>query len=141
MPIWHDIAPRLGVAYDLTGDGRTALKFGANRYMRPMAGSFAKRYNPIRGLATDTRDWFDVDLIPGTSTRSGISRPTDRDDIVQDNEIGRSNNLNFGKTSARSAVDDLKREYNVEYTAAIQTSVVQSAVGDCRLVSPAVLSI
>ena len=108
------------MAYDLTGDGRTALKFGANRYMRPMAGSFAKRYNPIRGLATDTRDWFDVDLLPGTNTRSGISRPTDRDDIVQDNEIGRSNNLNFGKTSARSAVDGLQREYNVEYTAAVQ---------------------
>lgn len=120
IPIWHDIVPRLGVAYDLTGDGRTALKFGANRYMRPMAGSFAKRYNPIRGLATDARDWFDVDLIPGTNTRSGISRPTDRDDIVQDNEIGRSNNLNFGKSSARRAVDDLQREYNVEYTAAIQ---------------------
>ena len=73
-PIWKDFAPRLGVAYDLFGDGRTALKFGANKYMRPMAGSFVKRYNPARGLATDTRDWFDVDLVPGTSTRSGIAQ-------------------------------------------------------------------
>jgi hypothetical protein len=124
VPIWHDVAPRFGMAYDLTGDGLTALKFGANKYMRPMAGSFAKRYNPIRGLATDTRDWFDVDLLPGTSTRSGIPKPTDRDDIVQDNEIGRPNNLNFGRTSARRAEDGLRREYNVEYTAAIQRQLL-----------------
>jgi hypothetical protein len=120
VPIWHDVSPRLGAAYDLFGDGKTALKFGANRYMRPMAGSFVKRYNPIRGLATDTRDWFDVDLIPGTSIKSGIVRPTDRDDIVQDNEIGPSNNSNFGKTAARTAIDGIERESNFEYTAAVQ---------------------
>ena len=120
VPIWHDVSPRLGAAYDLFGDGKTALKFGANRYMRPMAGSFVKRYNPIRGLATDTRDWFDVDLIPGTSIKSGIVRPTDRDDIVQDNEIGPGNNSNFGKTAARTAIDGIERESNVEYTAAVQ---------------------
>ena len=125
VPIWHDVSPRLGVAYDLFGDGSTALKFGANRYMRPMAGSFAKRYNPIRGLATDVRDWFDVDLVPGTSTRSGIARPTDRDNIVQDNEIGPSNNANFGKTAARSAEEGLRRESNVELTAAVQRQLFQ----------------
>jgi len=125
VPIWHDLSPRLGVTYDLFGDSKTALKFGANKYVRPMAGSFAKRYNPLRGLATDTRDWFDVDLLPGTSTRSGIAKPTDRDDIVQDNEVGASGNLNFGKTTARRAVDDLKREYNFEYTAAVQRQIMQ----------------
>jgi hypothetical protein len=124
VPIWHDLSPRFGLAYDVFGDATTAVKFGANKYVRPMAGSFAKRYNPMRGLATDTRDWFDVDLVPGTSTRSGVAKPTDRDNIVQDNEIGPSNNANFGKTSARKAVDDLKREYNVEYTAAIQRQLM-----------------
>ena len=65
----QDWAPRFGVAYDLFGDGETALKFGANRYMRPMAGSFVRRSRPAPGLATDTRDWFDVDLVPDTGTR------------------------------------------------------------------------
>ena len=54
--------------------------------------------------------WFDVDLLPGTSIRSGVARPTDRDNIVQDNEIGASNNANFGKTSARHADPDLTGE-------------------------------
>jgi hypothetical protein len=134
VPIWHDISPRFGLAYDLTGDGTTALKFGANKYVRPMAGSFAKRYNPIRSerlddrgirIATDTRDWFDVDLIPGTSIPSGIPKPTDHDGIVQDNEIGPSNNLNFGRSAGRHAVDGLRREYNTEYTVSVQRQLLQ----------------
>lgn len=125
VPVWKDLAPRLGVAYDLFGDGRTALKGGASKYMRPMAGSFVKRYNPARGLQTDVRDWFDVDLVPGTTTttRSGIARPTDRDGIVQNNEIGPSNNANFGKTAGRRAIDDIQREYNVEYSASVQHQI------------------
>ena len=125
VPIWRDVAPRLGMAYDLFGDGKTALKGSANKYTRPMAGSFVKRYNPIRGTATDLRDWFDLDLIPGTATRSGISRPTDRDDIVQDNEIGPSNNVFFGKLPDRRASDEMRREYNVEYTASVQRQLMQ----------------
>jgi len=131
LPIWHDVSPRFGLAYDLRGDGKTALKFGANKYMRPMAGSFAKTYNPIRGLVgtsttvpTDRRDWFDVDLIPGTSTRSGIPKATDRDDIVQDSEIGPSNNRNFGVASTRRPMDGIRREYNVEYTASVQRQLL-----------------
>jgi len=124
LPIWHDVSPRFGLAYDVFGDAKTALKFGANKYVRPMAGSFAKNYNPIRGLATDLRDWSDRDLIPGTATRSGIPRPTDNDDIVQDNEIGPSNNRNFGLKSARTPIDGIRREYNVEYTASVQRQLM-----------------
>ncbi len=138
-PVWKDWAPRLGVAYDLFGDGKTALKFGANKYMRPMAGSFVKRYNPLRGLATDTRDWFDVDLAPGTGTRSGIPRPTDRDGIVQNNEIGRTNNLSFGKTSGRRHVDGIEREYNGEYLGQRAAPGLQQPLGDRRMVPPSVL--
>jgi hypothetical protein len=124
LPIWHDLTPRFGMVYDLFGDATTALKFGANKYVRPMAGSYAKRYNPLRGEATDVRDWFDRDLIPGTSTRSGVARPTDGDDIVQDNEIGPPNNRNFGIAPARRPIDDIKRENNIEYTASVQRQLL-----------------
>ena len=127
VPIWKDLVPRLGVAYDLTGDGKTALKFGANKYVRPMVSSFVFRYNPLRaGAGADTRDWFDVDLIPGTSTRSGIPKPTDRDDIVQDSEVGPSNNVAFGSTTPDRYYDkeNLKRETNVELTASVQRQLM-----------------
>ena len=126
VPIWKDLVPRLGAAYDLTGDGKTALKFGANKYVRPMAGSFVFRYNPLRaGASTDTRDWFDVDLVPGTSIRSGILKPTDGDDIVQDSEVGPSNNTAFLKTTPdRFFEEGLKRETNTELTTSVQRQVM-----------------
>jgi hypothetical protein len=127
LPIWHDVSPRFGAVYDLFGDSTTALKFGANKYMRPMAGSFAKRFNPIRvgGILTDVRDWFDCDLLPGTSTCSGRRLPTNGDDIVQDNEIGPSNNRSFGTASSRRPAEGVAREYNVEYTASIQRQLMR----------------
>ena len=33
VPAWRDFSPRLGAAYDLFGDGRTALKFSMGRYV------------------------------------------------------------------------------------------------------------
>ena len=30
---WHDITPRMGVAYDLFGNGKTALKVNLGKYM------------------------------------------------------------------------------------------------------------
>ncbi|MGE3512218.1 MAG: hypothetical protein AB7N65_25425, partial [Vicinamibacterales bacterium] len=123
VPIWHNVVPRFGATYDLFGDGRTALKFGANLYTRPMAGSFAKRFNPLRGVETDRRDWFDAELVPGTNRRSGVARPTDGDDIVQDWEIGPSNNRAFGVAPDRQFEEGLKRETNREFTVSVQRQV------------------
>ena len=33
VPNWKDLNPRLGVAYDLFGNGRTALKASLSRYV------------------------------------------------------------------------------------------------------------
>ncbi|MGE0705041.1 MAG: carboxypeptidase regulatory-like domain-containing protein [Vicinamibacterales bacterium] len=119
LPEWFDVAPRFSVVYDLFGDAKTALKGSVNKYMRNTVQRIASRYSPMVS-DTDRRDWFDADLIPGTSTRSGISRPTDGDDIAQDNEIGPPNKANFGVGSLRSKDPDLEREYNVEVSASIQ---------------------
>ena len=32
MPTWKTFSPRTAFVYDLMGDGKTALKFGFNRY-------------------------------------------------------------------------------------------------------------
>jgi hypothetical protein len=118
-PNWRDVAPRFSAVYDLFGTGTTAVKGSISKYVRPMTGSFAKRYSPIV-ISEDTRDWFDVDLLPGTATPSGRALPTNGDDIAQDNEIGPSNNRNFGVAQSRRPVDGLEREYNVEYAASVQ---------------------
>lgn len=35
-PNWRDLSPRMGVAYDLFGNGKTALKGTLNRYVSPL---------------------------------------------------------------------------------------------------------
>src|SRR5207249_12222141 len=36
---WKDITPRLGVAYDLFGNGKTAIKFNVGRYLEAITAS------------------------------------------------------------------------------------------------------
>jgi hypothetical protein len=126
LPNWRNVAPRFSGAYDLFGDGRTAIKGSASKYYAPFTGSFVKRYaNSLSD--SDTRNWFDLDLIPGTSTLSGRVLPTNGDNIAQDNEIGPAGKANFGQSSSRRPADDLRRFYNWEYTAAVQHQLFAGA--------------
>jgi hypothetical protein len=112
LPNWNDVAPRFGVAYDLFGNGRTAVKASANKYMNNTGLNFTQRYNPF-AIALDRRNWTDRDL-------SGAILPTNGDDIAQDTEIGPSNNQNFGVAVSRRIDPDLKRPYNNEYAVSVQ---------------------
>ena len=102
LPDWFDVAPRFGIVYDLTGDSTTALKFSVNRYNLNDTTNFAARYDAA-SLQSDTRNWRDVN----------------GDDIAQDHEIGPSNNVQFGAGAARRPDPDIRREYNLEYSAGV----------------------
>ena len=67
MPNYQDITPRLGVAYDLRGDGRTALKASLGKYVVPVGSAIAEAVNPLENVRSFTnRLWFDFNqnLIP-----------------------------------------------------------------------------
>ena len=67
VPNYHDITPRLGVAYDLTGDGRTAIKATWGKYVTPIGTSIAQVVNPMEAIQISTpRVWLDFNqnLIP-----------------------------------------------------------------------------
>ena len=97
IPTFNDLSPRLGVAYDLFGNGKTAIHGGINKYVIRMAPDFSIRYNP-NANDTDTRTWNDAS----------------RDGIVQENELGPSQNLRFGVASSTRPDNSLTRPYNVE---------------------------
>ncbi len=63
LPNQRDPAPRFGLAYDLFGNGKTAIKFSLNRYNASRttgdANSGAQRYNPL-AIATATLAWTDL---------------------------------------------------------------------------------
>jgi hypothetical protein len=112
MTCWGSWSPRVGVAYDVFGDGKTALKASFGKYMTPDVSTFANLFNPIATF-TDTRTWTDTDL-------AGRALPTNGDNIAQENEIGPSNNPNFGKITNRTLDPNFTREYNVQYGAGVQ---------------------
>jgi hypothetical protein len=114
--------------YDVFGNGRTALKTSFSKYHRQYDADPALVYADA-GLRSELRNWFDVDLVPGTvNTRSGVARPTDNDGSAQDNEIG-TGSPTFGARAVRSA-GDLNRQSNLEFTAGVQHQVApRLAVG------------
>src|SRR4030095_7520084 len=59
MPCWNDFTPRFGVAYDVFGNARTALKASVNKYMAGQTLGFAQRYNPFSSQ-NDVRTWNDA---------------------------------------------------------------------------------
>jgi hypothetical protein len=60
---YHDVTPRFGVAYDLFGNGRTALKFSLGKYLVAADGSSITggQLNPLsRVSASANRNWTDA---------------------------------------------------------------------------------
>jgi hypothetical protein len=70
MPVWNSFSPRTAVVYDLRGDGKTALKFGFNRFESAATTTLASLYDPANGTAiTVVLPWTDVnhdDVAQGT---------------------------------------------------------------------------
>jgi hypothetical protein len=58
---FKDLNPRLGAAYDLFGNGKTAIKGSIGRYIGPLAGTFAQQSDPGRQMVTQAnRTWNDA---------------------------------------------------------------------------------
>ncbi|MCY4599169.1 MAG: carboxypeptidase regulatory-like domain-containing protein [Acidobacteria bacterium] len=75
---WHDLQPRVGIAYDLSGDGRTALKLSANRAGQRDGTDWSGAVNPGQTNTSQTRSWndgitgcVDANCIPGDGLPQG----------------------------------------------------------------------
>ena len=58
---WNDVTTRWGAAYDLFGNGKTALKFNLGKYMEAFSATNTDLdLNPlIRTTTSTTRTWTD----------------------------------------------------------------------------------
>ncbi|MBZ5559900.1 MAG: TonB-dependent receptor [Acidobacteriia bacterium] len=112
VPNWNDWSVRLAAAYDLFGDGKTAIKANAGKYIASQAAGFAQGFNGMNG-ATQTRTWNDANR-DGTILNA--------DGSIQTNEVigGTSN---FGQITQRPD-PNLARGYNWEYSAVVQRELL-----------------
>jgi hypothetical protein len=108
--------------YDLKGDGKTALKFAANRYDQPIQMEFVGRLNPVAGTS-DSRAWADQSQC---AAKSNIGCDINGDKIPQLNELGPSNGFALGNTSRYAG--DLKYPISNEYSAEVQRQLPWSMV-------------
>jgi hypothetical protein len=76
VPNWNDFAPRLGLVYDLFGNGKTAIKYSLNRYNLSRTTGIAANYNPLL-TASATLPWVDKngDDIAQGSLRCDFASP------------------------------------------------------------------
>lgn len=105
---WTTVVPRLAVSYNLFGDGRTAIKANASKYMQRQGSALITGLNPMR-LNTEARTWNDAngDLIPQLS------------------EIGPS--LGTLERGANVRVDpDLERPNQWEYTVSLEHQLAEN---------------
>ncbi|MGE3704896.1 MAG: carboxypeptidase regulatory-like domain-containing protein [Vicinamibacterales bacterium] len=62
LPNWKDLLPRVGAAYDLFGNGRTALKVNFAKYVRKEGTGIADALNPLNTSVNQvSRVWGDAD--------------------------------------------------------------------------------
>jgi hypothetical protein len=108
VPNWNDWAVRLAGAYDLFGNGKTAVKANAGKYVASQAAGYAQTFNGMSGV-TQTVTWTDL-------SRNGTI--LDAAGNIEVNEVG-ARTPNFGQVTVRPD-PALARGYNWEYSAVLQ---------------------
>jgi hypothetical protein len=129
---YHDITPKSQFAYDLFGNGRTALKVSLNRYLQGLGttGALVGGPNPIAVLATTTtRTWTDANnnRIPDCNLSNLLAQDLrasggDFCDIASEQR--------FGQATPNTTYDPElltgwnKRSFNWEFSTGIQQEIL-----------------
>ncbi|MGE0445940.1 MAG: carboxypeptidase regulatory-like domain-containing protein [Vicinamibacterales bacterium] len=124
---WKDITPRLGAIYDLTGDGKTALKASLNKYLQSQTAGGLSALHPLNRMVNEaTRVWFN-----GGSANLGIPVACDLTNPAPNGAcLGLSNPL-FGQNDPNATQYSRdayfgwgRRAFNWEFSVGVQREVM-----------------
>jgi hypothetical protein len=132
-PHWQNLNPRLGIAFDLFGDGKTALKFGLGRYSFRDVG-VAVDIPSANTPQSVTRSWNDATFPAGDPRRGNYVPDCDLKNRFPNGECGQWNDLTFGQInvppSTHRAEDALrgfnKQTYNWQGSVSIQRQLASN---------------
>ena len=98
VPNFKDVSPRLGVAYDVFGDGVTALKGTLGRYVGGLGTELVVPNHALGTLATSTnRTWIDAN--------GNFMPDCDLTNFTANGECGATNNALFGQNIQNTFYD------------------------------------
>jgi hypothetical protein len=103
VPNWKDIDPRVGVAYDLFGDGKTAVKANIGRYVVGASYDLARPLNPVQSTVNSvTRTWSDPSGTLNPFNDCDLTNPAANSKYPGQAGCGAINNPLFGQVATRT---------------------------------------
>jgi len=107
FPSWKDFSPRLSMVYDLSGNGKTAVRVGFNRFMTAQTTGFSQLYNPT-ALTTQNLPWRDLNGDDIAQGERGCTYLTPGCEINFANLAA-----NFGRRSLAQFDPNIQRPYSL----------------------------
>ena len=125
VPNWKTLLPRVGAAYDVFGNGRTAIKGSIGRYNETETNGIASNNNPLNRIASQTlRAWADANgnRVPDCDLKSSAAN----------GECGGWLTPGFGTAGAANTFDPdvlsgwYKRPYSMQASATLQQELANN---------------
>jgi hypothetical protein len=134
IPNYKDITPRVGAAYDLFGNGKTAIKGSWGRYLLGLGGGSLSTLSPSNAIVTSTaRSWSDrvgqVNPATGVAGNGNFVPDCNLQNPAANGECGAIQNAAFGTSNLavtwdpRAAAGWGVREYNNQWSLSLQQEI------------------
>ena len=121
---WKDVTPRMGAAYDVFGNGKTAVKISLNKYLIGADGpafTYGTQAPYGRVVHSTTRTWRDAN--------SNFVPDCDLTSTAANGECGALADTNFGKAGLSTTYDPNavtgwgKRSFDWEFATSVQQQI------------------
>jgi hypothetical protein len=131
IPNYNDITPRVGGAFDVFGNGKTAIKASWGRYLLGLGGGSLSTLSPANAVVTSsTRSWADragqLNAATGVVGNGNFVPDCNLQNPAANGECGPLTNAAFGTSSLavtwdpRAATGWGVREYNNQWNISLQ---------------------